>query len=189
MAMSEVKLYYYYLPNQKHEGWAEIVVGSNGFFAAVSDYGNYAFAWRHHGCDDFRKFLLRAPSEWSYFASKLGDYELTHQYDGEATRASIKTEILTLRRGRDMTRDEARIEWDHAVESSLHSRDDFRSWYEQQKLGPESYELARSRCDPGLEAFCKVTMGRLAELIRLELEEESAQRGPSLAEAISGGGC
>lgn len=171
--MKEVKLWRYYFPNEKGEGWAEIVIGSNGFFAAVSDYGNYSFAWRDTGCDDVRKFFLRASSEWDYFAHKLGG-EHSEIYDSEATLKGIKTTILEFRRERCWTRDKAREEWDLLDQyENLYSEFDFHQWYLATSLG-DAYEYQRRKVRPGLEAFCKLTLKRLSEAIKAELEAEKA---------------
>lgn len=169
-----VKLWRYYLPNINHEGWSEVVISSGGFFAAVSDYGNYAFAWRSMGCDDARKFFLRAPQEWSYFANKLGSYEEYRQYNGDATEAAIKDVIIHRRREGELSRHEAREQWDLLADfDHLDRKEDFARWFDVQDLGGDIYEHIQTRCAPGLEAFCKVTMGRLAEVIRAELEQEA----------------
>jgi hypothetical protein len=169
--MSEpVKLWRYYLSNENREGWAEIVIGSTGFFAAVSDYGNYAFAWRSMGVDDARKFFLRAPDDWCYFAGKLGGAH-AREYDGVATRLAIREEIIRLRRDGGLTRDEARAEWELAEGNIEDSEVWLGIWWSRTKI--DATELRRTRLDASLEAFCKVTMVRLAEVIRAELAKES----------------
>ena len=35
----------------------QVVLTSDGLFAAVTEYGNFSFAWRNFGGDDFRKFM------------------------------------------------------------------------------------------------------------------------------------
>ena len=69
--MSDVILRRYHFSSIQGEGWATFVIGSDGYFSAVSDYGNYSYYWPHHGCTDFRQFLVRAPRDWDYFAKKL----------------------------------------------------------------------------------------------------------------------
>jgi hypothetical protein len=167
-----VSLYRYYLPNENGEGWAEIVIGSNGFFAAVSDYGNYAFAWRHHGYDDVRKFFLRAPRDWNYFAGKLGDGD-GYVYDGEATARMIRKTILEMRRSGDMSREDARKEWELADCEIEESREGFIRWSERTELC-DWWEFECQRFNAQLEAFCKRTLTRLAAAIRAELDKEAA---------------
>ena len=65
--MSEIKSKSYTLRNEN--GWlGQIVLTSDGMFAAVTDYGNLSFAWRHFG-EDFREFILNL--NVSYFGSKM----------------------------------------------------------------------------------------------------------------------
>ena len=50
-------------------GWlGQVVITSDGFFSAVTDYGNAAYAWRAFG-DSFEDFLLRIDKD--YFAGKM----------------------------------------------------------------------------------------------------------------------
>lgn len=51
-------------------GWlGQIVITSDGAFMSVTDYGNFSFAWRSYGDDDFREFLCRLNVD--YFAGKM----------------------------------------------------------------------------------------------------------------------
>lgn len=54
----------------RHEGnWlGEAVLTSDGMFSAVTDYGNFTYAWRAFG-DDIEEFILKISPD--YFASKL----------------------------------------------------------------------------------------------------------------------
>lgn len=58
----------YKLKDDQGRWLAQVVITDDGFFAAVSEYGNFAYAWRSFG-DDFRKFLLTI--DGSYFADKM----------------------------------------------------------------------------------------------------------------------
>lgn len=50
-------------------GWlGQVVITSDGFFGAVTDYGNACYAWRAFG-DNFEEFLLRIDQD--YFAGKM----------------------------------------------------------------------------------------------------------------------
>jgi hypothetical protein len=51
-------------------GWlGQIVITSDGMFSAVTDYGNFSFAWRSTGEDDFREFLVDLGVD--YFSRKM----------------------------------------------------------------------------------------------------------------------
>lgn len=56
--------------NDKDGSWlGQIVITSDGGFFAMTDYGNFNFAWRHFGDGDFREFLIGLNTH--YFASKM----------------------------------------------------------------------------------------------------------------------
>jgi hypothetical protein len=171
--MTPVKLWRYVLPSTNGlEGWAEIVICSSGFFAAVSDYGNYAFGWRSMGVDDARKFFISASLDWSYFANKLGG-PLSREYDGVATLRAIREEIVRRRRSGEWSRHEARDEWDRADSNIEDAKEWFGIWWAATKI-EDAHELQRHCCNVSLEAFCKQTLSRLAEVIRAELAAEAA---------------
>ena len=172
MIEAAVRLWRYYLPNKSGEGWAEIVIGSNGFFAAVSDYGNYAFAWRHHGETDVRKFFLRAERDWDYFARKLGG-ERFQVYDGAVTRRAIREQIVAERRQGNLTPDEARAEWELAGSDLEDNERGFGEWLSRTSLC-DAWHFCKYRAEPSLEAFCKRTLARLAVVIRAELAKEDS---------------
>lgn len=168
-----VQLWRYYLPNENREGWAEIVIGSNGFFAAVSDYGDYAYAWRHHGCKDARQFFLRGARDWHYFATKLGGRDAL-VYDGEGTAKAIRKHILDARRSQEMSSEDARVEWDRVEECEVEDAyQGFIRWCERTDLD-SPWEFHAERYNAQIVAFCKRTLPRLAILIRAELEKEAA---------------
>lgn len=51
-------------------GWlGQVVLTSDGMFAAVTDWGNFSFAWRSYGDRTFKEFLLTLQED--YFASKM----------------------------------------------------------------------------------------------------------------------
>ena len=89
-----IKLYQYNLPSiDGLEGWANIIIGENGFFAAVSDYGNYAYRWTHFGTGDFRVWLLDI--EPDYLAGKISR---RNAFDLEGSIAIAKQHIIEIRR-------------------------------------------------------------------------------------------
>lgn len=173
--MTAPKLWHYRLPSINGEGWAEIVLSSDGFFAAVSDWGNYAFIWRNPGVDDFRKFFLRVPENWDYFAGKLAPEDTRgKEYDGEATLRAVKDEILEARKSGAWDAVHAREEWTLLSEyEDLAERGDFDDWSRQTTID-RPWEYGRMRWDHHLKTFCTVTLARLAETIRAELAREAA---------------
>lgn len=58
-----------YILKDKNGRWlAQVLLTDDGMFAAVSEYGNFAYAWRSFG-SNFREFLLSL--DLGYFAEKL----------------------------------------------------------------------------------------------------------------------
>lgn len=83
-----VTFHHYCLPSVKHEGWAEVVIGDNGFFAVVSDYGNYAFRWNDWGDKSFLDFFCGLEAE--YVQRKL---DPSKSFDVDKTVAACRRAI------------------------------------------------------------------------------------------------
>ena len=66
--MNGVSAKIYNLGTKDGQWLGEAVLLSDGMFSAVTDYGNFAYAWRSFG-DNFEDFILRINPE--YFAGKL----------------------------------------------------------------------------------------------------------------------
>ena len=168
----------YYLPSENGEGWAEVVITGGGFFSAVSDYGNYAFAWRGFGDRDFRSFLLGAQRDHDYFTKKLqhGGDGPGDVYDGSATLARIKELILRYRRDGTFDRERARKEWDLLASHDVEwSQGEFGEWYRETEIS-DAYDLAQHRRNPRALAFVREVLARrLGPIFRAELEAEAAQ--------------
>lgn len=168
----EVRRYYLSTPGSFE--WAEVVISSGGFFAAVSDYGNYAFAWRSFGDRDFRSFLLNAEKDVDYFTKKIqpGGDGPGDIYEGEATARELRKLILEWRRegSRRWTRERARREWDLIADcSGLESMADFHDWYRQTSID-DAYEFAQHVRNPQAKAFVeRILVAKLCPLFRAEL--------------------
>lgn len=59
----------YSLRTENGSWLGQIVLTSDGFFSAVTDYGNMSFAWRSFGDVDFRKFITGL--DVHYFGGKM----------------------------------------------------------------------------------------------------------------------
>jgi len=66
--MEEVKSKSYTLLGENGDWLGQVVLTSDGMFAAVTDWGNLSYCWRSFG-GDFRDFLLRIDVQ--YFGTKL----------------------------------------------------------------------------------------------------------------------
>ena len=53
-------------------GWlGQVILTSDGAFMSITDYGNFSYAWRSTGEEDFRKFIIRLDKQ--YFAGKMAN--------------------------------------------------------------------------------------------------------------------
>lgn len=66
---TEVTAKSYTLRTQNGAWLGQIILTSDGSFMSITDYGNFSYAWRHHGEDDFRQFLIKTNKD--YFAGKM----------------------------------------------------------------------------------------------------------------------
>lgn len=168
--MIEPTLWRYSIPNQNNEGWAIFVIGSDGYFSAVSDYGNYAYIWRCTGRDDFREFLLSAERDWDYFARKLAPERV---YDEESTANSIRKAILEQRADKHLTKEVAREEWELFSRSSFESEFDFHEWLLNTELEDAGW-LACYETNGDAVQFVRNCMVRLIPLLKADLEKEKS---------------
>lgn len=176
--MSNIQLWRYSLPSVNHSGWAIFVLGSDGYFSAVSDFGNYAFLWRAHGCSDFREFLLRAERDSDYFIGKLSPGEV---YDGDETMKEIKKGLQEALESKEITREameqELRtIEDEYCIESDEEA---FNVWASETKLlDPHTvYGFRCERHPSDVQRFVKEAMVRLQPLLVADLEKEKTNAG------------
>lgn len=59
----------YTLYTEEGHWLGQVVLTSDGMFAAVTDYGNFSYTWRSYGEQEFKEFLLSL--NMSYFATKM----------------------------------------------------------------------------------------------------------------------
>ena len=144
-----------------HGGWAVFVIGSDGYFSTVSDYGNYSFIWRDPGCE-FRRFLTQL--EGDYFLSKVST---RNQFNEDKTRENVKDAILQLRRDGTLSRERAREEWEGLP--SFESPSDFQDWLNHTELS-DAWEYAHISYPALAQGFVNRVLPRFQALLRAELE-------------------
>lgn len=168
--MSEIKIWRYLIPPVDNiEGWGIFLLDSTGMFAAVTDYGNYAYKWTHHGRDDFRKFVIGLEKESDYLLGKVAPNK---EYDGEGTIKRIKKDILEHRREGAYTKDFARREWILINNNgNMDSAYGFYKWYEETAITDAS-EFYTEKWPTSYIAFAKKLIPRLTNAIRKELAME-----------------
>lgn len=168
--MSAVTHYRYSIPSVRGEGWAEVVLGTDGFFAAVSDYGNFAFRWGHRGAGvGIREFLIGVWSD--YFVGKIqhGD-----EFDVDGTIANFRDDIRRLRRSRRIDAETSRDLWD-SLDWADQDEHGITDWCNQNSEHfSEYWENFRRRPSREATAFAKNVLPRLKVGLALQLLGEAA---------------
>jgi hypothetical protein len=175
-------LKYYKLPSIKGEGWAHISLNlETGFFATVSDWGNYSYIWTHPG-GEFRKFLMETQPDYLLGKLMMGRPN-AKEFDKEATVKQIE-EALAERRVSYLER--KGVEWvrynaELKAAKDIKNKEDFEAWVSTTALG-DAYEFYSSRPNPECMGFCTKVWPRFVKLLKEELEKE--ERDKKDAEAI-----
>ncbi|UED70749.1 hypothetical protein [Brevibacillus sp. HD3.3A] len=171
MARVEVTVWRYELPSINGEGWGSFMLDSTGMFAAVTDYGNYAFRWGRHGERDFRKFIADAGLSQGYMLSKLAPSG-GREYKGDETAENIKSAIIRRRWNRYLSEEQAREEWELVESCELDYKEGFHDWRNQTKLD-DAHEYSVYDYTIHEKAFVEELLPRLAAEIQAELAEET----------------
>lgn len=154
------------------EGWAIFVIGSDGYFSSVSDFGNYAYWWSNPGCE-FRRFLTRAAEDPGYFITKLSP---GMEYDGEATEKAIRDLISEKLAAAEIKGSFAEDELELLDDADLSSREGLALWHRDTGLSDEELiPTFQSRHPYMVVRFVNEAMGRLAAVLKAELDAEVAQ--------------
>lgn len=166
-----MRTHFYDLRFNRYE-WARIWVTSDGMISICSDYGNYGYWFGAPGCE-IRKFLTGCdPGPSGYIAIKLA--EGRRVYDGDGTLKSLKEHILSSRRGGDLTREEARDEWQLLEHHNrLEHTEDFATWYQETKIDC-AYEFRCEKIAGQLQGFMEHCWPVLVKAMKKELNAESA---------------
>ena len=173
-----VKLWRYRVPSINGEGYATVVLGSDGYFSAVSDWGNYAFRWTATGCADFRDFVMRALVSPAYWINKLGGPDI---FDGEATEAEVKAWVADL--DHFASAQQRDVELELLETSDFSCLEGFHRWQERTGID-DSWEFHHEKTDPQATAFVTRAMPRICALIEAEL---AAERAPAPATEVACG--
>jgi len=67
--MQQVTAKSYTLRKENGTWLGQVVLTSDGMYSSVTDYGNFSYAWRHYGEQDFAKFIIGL--DVHYFACKM----------------------------------------------------------------------------------------------------------------------
>ncbi|WP_426751753.1 hypothetical protein [Myxococcus sp. Y35] len=179
--MAEPTVYQYRLRTPKGAWLADVILRSDGFFATVSDWGNYAFRWTSPG-RPFREFVAGLETSPDYVCSKL---EKRDWWDARATLKSIREHIIEYRRDGSYSKEEAKEAWESVVEAlgcwsrrearSVDEMDigQFMAWCAETKV-EMPYEFGRYDYPPDVRSFAREVMPALATAIREQLKAEAA---------------
>ncbi len=161
--MAGIKLWRYVVRSQKGlGGWGIFLLDSSGFFATVSDFGNYAYHWNAHGREDFREFLCELDDD--YLCSKLKPQKVL--YERESVQA-IREHLRQSAEDGSFTEDEA-CEEQELLEELEHS-DDFQEWQKNTRISLPS-ELLVYGYSHDVRGFAKQVYPRFVQLLREDLE-------------------
>ena len=170
--MNDIKFWRYSIPSiDGIEGWGIFLLDSTGMFSCVTDYGNYAFKWTHHGMDDFREFFLS--DSYDYYVNKL--YKLNGgqlEFQAEQTVKRIKESILRSRYEDHMDEETARKEWDllELIDWDMNEISQ-HEWYQQTDLC-DAHEYFIYDYPANVKALRDCLLPRFCEVIKRELESE-----------------
>lgn len=172
--MNETKFWKYYVPSVDGiSGWGIFILDSTGYFSCVTDYGNYAYNWTHHGMDDFREFFIH-DSSFDYFCNKLHKIgaEGKLEFQEDETVRNIKQSILESRWHDHMDKDVARKEWDllNEIDWTMGEISQWE-WYNLTDLcDPSEYFVYDY--PPRVKGLRDKLFPRFAEMLRKELKKE-----------------
>lgn len=157
--------HHYCLPSVKHEGWAEVVIGDNGFFASVSDYGNYAFRWTDWGDKSFLDFFCGLEAD--YVRCKL---DPSKHFDLDKTVAACRRAIgQEYKHGGNPRGRLSKYSVHEALEGlkDVDSEYDFDLWIDHWSGYLDDYsEMYRTSPSPQILAFVTKTLPRIKAAIR-----------------------
>lgn len=174
--MENIKIWRYSIPPiDRIEGWGIFLLDSTGMFAAVTDYGNYAFKWSHHGSNDFREFIIKAHKSYGYILEKLA----SKVYSGKKTINHIKRHILEHRWERFYNKEFARKEWE--LIRDIEDMDNvigFKEWYDRTHIDDAS-EFYGEDWTPCAWAFATKLIPRLVEVLKDDLAKETVTQEAS----------
>jgi hypothetical protein len=164
---------YYKLPSVNGEGWAHIAINTEtGFFATVSDWGNFSYIWTAPRCE-FRKFLTEIRADYLYGKLMMGR-PYSRVFDGRKTVENIRERLL---RKNNKETPPGWAFYEEELELLLALGEDpgkseLEVWESQTRL-LDVWEHAVYSTEPQCTSFCEKVWPRFCEVLRAELHEEA----------------
>lgn len=158
-------------------GWATITIDENGgVFNAQSDFGNYAYAWPHHGRKSFKHYIvLDLARDDSYFLGKVAKETF---FDENKALDQWISEVIKARKEKECTKEQARDAYDFLNELDISLSPDLlcERLYESKELGaiwdePWFIFEVDLEYSPQAKAFAQRVMPMFADILRKEIEE------------------
>jgi hypothetical protein len=161
-------LRYYTLPSINGECWAHISINTDtGFFATVSDWGNYSFLWTTPGME-FRKFLMGLQPDYLYGKLMMGRPDIK-VFDGRKTVANLREAIEQKSKWMFYREEIARLN-ELGVDPTLN---EVERWESETRLDSVWEHIVYAH-EPQCTGFCEKVWPRFVELLKAELEKEMA---------------
>ncbi len=176
MSTAEVTLRRYRLHSTGHEGWAIIVIGSDGYFSAVSDWGNYAYIWGSMG-SAVREFLVDL--EPHYFWTKITHGREAQVWDEDQVEKNIRERLDEMVTQELLSKDDADYAFDEA-QGSVGNCESVLLWIENHSSlrDFDPYEgITATRPEAQSWGFATKVLPRFQAMLREELAAEALPTG------------
>jgi len=152
----------YEVRTEKGSWLADVVIGSDGWLGVVSDYGDYAYAWRSIGVPDFRTFLAGISPN-----SLLCKLSTKSAFDAAATEARVKAAVA------ECEGEQAEKEQELLEESEFDAPESFAFWHRETSIDDTS-SLAVYDYPGDAKRFAERVWPRFTAMLRAELAAEPA---------------
>lgn len=162
---TEVKTWRYDFPNINKSSWAIFVFCQDGYFSAITDWGNFSYFWRAHEKADFREFLSKAGTD--YMAEKLTNGAM--EFSEEKTIASMRELFKELVDQGEMSASKCRRLNAELDDVPFSSHEEFSDWCDEHDLQAHDY----ARMDHVSEYYHlkEHVLPRLKEFLKQEMAE------------------
>lgn len=100
-----------YLVKDEYDYVYFFVDAQNGVLSIVSNYGSMGYRWEAPG-NNFKKFLIELNTD--YLMNKLGK----RAFNLDGTIKNVKNWIISCRREKNCTKEEARYVWDYVIDEN-----------------------------------------------------------------------
>ena len=149
---------------------------TTGLMQCMSSYGEWSYAWPHHGRTTFKDFLLEMERDWQYLLRKVS----ATVFDFDQSIKYWKNHIIDIRRAAGCTKEQARDAFDVIddleVDDAGYCAAVLNSSYAISAADPDFWEVLNGVKEYPYEAmiFAQTIWPMLCEVIRGELKENES---------------